>query len=125
MKYRKALHAPMIQAAADSDWDLARSIQVTPSTFEGDRDHVGVLIARSHPTGWFVSVRCRPGLPQSEIDDLQDFAARRSYLLFQQGPQAGSWTAATEGREWRSFVDSGARGQGVELPEILPAEWAA
>lgn len=125
MQYRKALHAPMIQEAADLDWDLARTIQVTPSAFEGEEDHAGVLIARPHATGWFVSARCRPDLPQQELDEFQDTAARRAYVLFQQGPEVGSWAQSTDGQEWRSFVDSGSRDQDEELPEVIPSEWAA
>ncbi len=121
MKFRKALHAPLIQAAADADWDMAQSIQITPSDFDGDRDHDGVLIARPHEAGWFISARCRPGLGAGDRKQLQKFVARSAYLLLQEGPHAGSWSQRDSDQEWRAYA--GHDGAGQE-PEVSPSQWA-
>ena len=125
MKFRKAMHAPMIQAAADLDWEMASSIQLTPSAFDGDEDHMGVLIARPHATGWFVSARCRPGLAGHELDQFRKFASHTAYLLFQEGPTTGSWVPSARAEEWQAFLDADTRDLAVQIPETIPSQWAA
>jgi hypothetical protein len=121
MKFRKAMHAPLIQAAADGDWEMAQSIQITPSEFEGEREHVGVLIARPHATGWFISARCRRGLHAGELKHFQNFVARSAYLLLQEGPRPGTWAQGHSEQEWRAYAGHDSAGQ---EPEVIPSQWA-
>jgi hypothetical protein len=75
----------------DEHWELARSIQLTPATGPLPPDHVGAVTARSHPAGWFVSARYRPGLSAAELVDFAEFVQVRTYLLLEQGPQPATW----------------------------------
>jgi len=123
MKFRKALHAPLIQAAADGDWEMARSIQVTPSDFDGESHHTGVLIARPHATGWFISARCRRGLRADELTRFKEFAARNAYLLLQEGPHTGPWAQGKSDQEWRAYSGLDTRDSVEQVPEVIPSQW--
>ena len=65
---------------------------------------MGVVIARPHATGWFVSARCRHGLDSAEVETFKDFVTARVYLLLQEGPRPGAWTRGESDEEWRTHA---------------------
>ncbi len=61
----------------------------------------GVLVARRHPTGWFVHAVRRDALPADRLRFFDELVTVRSYLLLTQGPQVPVWTL-TPGGSWCS-----------------------
>ncbi len=120
MKFRQAMHAPMIEAAAAADWELAKSVQITPADLGGE--HTGHVSARPNATGWFISARCRRGLDGRELAQFKDFVVHSVYLLLQQGPQAGVWTPGAVADEWRAHPHADLSAL-RELPAVLPPQW--
>lgn len=120
---RRTLYAPIVQADAELDWELANSIQITPTELDDEQHHVGVVIARPHATGWFVSARCRHGLDGDEVDIFKDFVAGRVYLLLQEGPQPGGWTRGESDEEWRAHAVVGIHDVPAEASDFVPSRW--
>lgn len=104
---------------ADPRWEVAASTQV----FSADRDTVvglvrecdseagdggldGVLIARSHPTGWFISAVRRADLPDEDLACFHEVVTVRTYLLLRQGPASRVWSPVPATDEWRSAIPS-------------------
>lgn len=96
-------------------WELAASIQLTPATETLDPQHFGVVTARPHPTGWFISARYRSGLSTAQVDDFAEFVRVRTYLLLTSGPDATTWQAD----------DGGTFYAWCERAETIPQEWLA
>ncbi len=105
--------------AADPRWELAASTQVFVSTREtvvrlvrevhaeaGERVLDGVLIARRHPTGWFLSALRCDDVPAHDRDHFRELVTVRSYLLLRDGPEPRLWGVAHVGHEWRSAATS-------------------
>ena len=117
---RRTLYAPIVQADAELDWEMANSIQITPAELGDEQHHLGVVIARPHATGWFVSARCRHGLDGAEVDTFKDFVTRRVYLLLQEGPKRDAWTAGSSGEEWHAHAVAGANDSGSKMSDTIP-----
>lgn len=77
---------------------LAQALDVPRS----DRSIDGVLVAKRHPTGWFVHAVRRDTLLPDQIPLFEELVTVRSYLLLAHGPQAPAWRAARVEGEWRS-----------------------
>lgn len=107
--------------AADPRWEVAASIQV----FAADRELVnelvvdldvdgetrgpaldGVLVARSHPTGWFLWALRRDDLAGQDLEHFRELVTVRAYLLLCRGPEAPLWTRGPGPGEWRSVAPS-------------------
>ena len=114
---RRTLYAPIVQADAELDWEMANSIQIIPTELDDEQHHVGVIIARPHATGWFVSARCRHGLDGAEVDTFKDFVAARVYLLLQEGPQPGAWAPGEPDEEWRAHAAVGIQDVSAQVPD--------
>ena len=102
---------------ADPLWDVAASVQVLPaSCFPADsyvgelverarRDgEYGVLVARRHPTGWFVQAVRRNDLSVEELATLRELVTVRAYLLLQNGPLAPVWSSDPLVGAWHSAL---------------------
>lgn len=100
----------------DDNWRLAESMQLTPAAVELPPEHHGVVTARSHPTGWFVSARYRPGLDAGELQDFAEFVRVRTYLLLEKGPQDSVWENIGDG-SWHAVCVASR----LELPEDIEA----
>lgn len=114
---------------ADPRWDVAASTQV----FSADLRTVvalvrevdaaaseamldGVLLARSHPTGWFLWAVRRDDLRGEDLAHFNELVTVRTYLLLRQGPVPRVWRATPGGHEWRSPAAS----LPAELPGMAP-----
>jgi hypothetical protein len=117
---RRTLYAPIVEADAELDWEMANSIQITPTDLGDEQQHVGVVIARPHATGWFVSARCRHGLGGAEVETFKDFVTARVYLLLQEGPRPGAWTRGESDDEWRTHAVVGTHDASRSRPGFRP-----
>jgi hypothetical protein len=88
--------------ATKDHWELARSIQITPAREPLPPSHQGVIVARRHPTGWFISARHAPELNDTERADFEQFVMVRAYLLLKEGPRPDLWKPADDGN-WRAY----------------------
>ena len=78
--------------------------EVDTNAREGPLD--GVLIARPHPTGWFLSAIRRDDLRDEDLPHFREVVTVRAYLLLRQGPVSRVWSPVPGVREWRSPVPS-------------------
>ena len=101
---RRTLYAPIVEADAELDWEMANSIQITPTELGDKQHHLGIVIARPHATGWFVSARCRHGLDGAEAGTFEQFVATQEYLLLQEGPTRGAWARGNSDEEWHAYA---------------------
>jgi hypothetical protein len=103
----------------DPLWKVAASTQVftadqrTVDRLAGEVDAVhrdapydGLLIARPHPTGWFVWAVRRDDLTDEDLGYLRELVVVRTYLLLRQGPGATVWSPIPGHAEWRSPAPS-------------------
>ena len=121
---RRSLYAPIVHADAELDWEMANSIQVTPAEPGGEQHHLGVVTARPHATGWFVSARCRHGLDRAEARTFKQFVATQVYWLLQEGPHRGAWTPGESDEEWRAHAVVGTAGAPAHVPDLASASAA-
>ncbi len=104
---------------ADPRWELAASTQVFVADHgtivslvrEVDQEASGggldgVLIARSHPTGWFLCAVRRDDLRGEDLSHFNELVTVRTYLLLREGPVPRVWRPAPGDREWRSAATS-------------------
>lgn len=101
----------------DENWDLASSVQLTPAAVELGPGELGVVIARTHPTGWFVSARYRPGLAVGDLEDFAEFVRVRVYLLLENGPTGSVWEPTRDQEAWRAVCTPSR----LEMPEEVEA----
>jgi hypothetical protein len=105
---------------SDPLWQVAASTQV----FAADRATVdiltrqveaedvdlvydGLLIARPHPTGWFLWAVRRDDLHQEALGHFRELVTVRAFVLLSQGPVPRLWTPMPVGHpEWRSPAPS-------------------
>jgi hypothetical protein len=66
----------------------------------------GVLVARRHPTGWFVWAVRRADLGYDEAAHFQEAVTVRAYLLLDGRAVQDVWHHLTHEDEWRSVVPS-------------------
>ena len=105
-------------------WQIAGDVQLT-RTEEDLHRYLGRVTARPHPTGWFISARCRTDLSPQETAELREVVVLRTYLLLTRGPQPGVWERAADG----SFVaHPGTRLEEMDpaglIPDTVPAGWS-
>jgi hypothetical protein len=104
---------------ADPLWEVAASTQVftiggaTVERLAREVDHGsvellhdGLLIARSHPTGWFVWAVRRDDLTGEDLDHFGELVVVRTYLLLRHGPVRTVWRPTPGRAEWRSLAAS-------------------
>jgi hypothetical protein len=87
---------------SDQIAELAQTIQVAPAREPLPSEQRGVVVARQHPTGWFISARYRPSLSAAEIDEFASFTEMQAHLLLESGPQDPSWQPDASGR-WLAY----------------------
>jgi hypothetical protein len=110
------------QREADHRWEIARSVQVAPAALDGRR-HLGVVVARPHATGWFLSARFRRGLHAQHIEQFTTFVRLRVYALLHEGPDDAGWARGETDGEWRAYAVPNSAGCVEGVPEIVPPEW--
>ncbi|MDT4984408.1 MAG: hypothetical protein QOF95_1898, partial [Pseudonocardiales bacterium] len=57
----------------DSRWAVAGGIELFADLDEPDRRQVGVVVARPHPTGWFLSAHFRPEMDSASVEHFAEF----------------------------------------------------
>lgn len=105
------------------EWDTARAVPLRTDPLHSHGDILGLVVARRHPTGWFLSARCRSGLAPADHENLREFITVRVYLLLRGGPTTGSW-AQTGPTEWLARFGKEDRVLDVHVPEVVPLGWA-
>jgi hypothetical protein len=100
----------------NDNWLLAESLQLTPANHPLGAGYHGIVTARPHPTGWFISARYRVDLAAGDLADFAEFARVRSYLLLENGPRKPAWELA-EDRSWRAAY----KPSSVNLPQDVEA----
>ncbi|MGA8248565.1 MAG: hypothetical protein WB797_16785 [Nocardioides sp.] len=108
---------------ADPRWELAATTQIfaadartivrlvreiDPGASGTELD--GILMARSHPTGWFLCAVRRDDLGGDDLGHFVELVTVRSYLLLRHGPVAHVWRPGPGDGEWRSPATSLAAG---------------
>jgi hypothetical protein len=88
--------------ATDEHWELARSIQITAADEPLPPNRHGMIVARRHPTGWFISARRAPDLNGADRAALERSVMVRAYLLLKEGPRPHLWNRADDG-SWRTY----------------------
>lgn len=88
--------------ATEEHWELARSIQITPTTETLPHGRHGVITIRQHAAGWFISARYPAELSDADRADFAQFVMVRTYLLLEQGPRPHLWESVADGC-WRSY----------------------
>jgi hypothetical protein len=83
--------APPRGAADDVAWAVAEGIQIGPGLFKND-ERIGVIVARPHPTGWFVSAHHRMGLGDAQMSKLRECVTLHVFSLLWRGPGEEPWT---------------------------------
>ena len=84
---------------ADSLWQVAASTPIFTAGWKtvvrlvrevdagaSERRLDGVLVARSHPTGWFLHAVRRDDLRGEDLDHFDELVTMRAYLLLRRGP---------------------------------------
>ena len=84
----------------DPAWAVAESVQLQERAEACCGDTLGRIAARRHPTGWFLTASCPPGLSAEERADLRHFVCVRIYLLLINGPEPGTWDRGASSGEW-------------------------
>ncbi len=102
---------------SEENWELACSIELTPSRDRLKSGCMGVVVAERHPTGWFISARFDPKLSPESVEDFAHFVVVRTYLLLEYGPQPGAWESDVVG-VWRAYCRTFSAGL-VNLPLIV------
>jgi hypothetical protein len=100
---------------ADPRWEVAAATQVFSAPREtvmtlvrevdakaSERGLDGVLIARPHPTGWFLHAVRRDDLRGEDLDHFNELVTVRTYLLLRHGPVPPMWSPVYADHEWRS-----------------------
>jgi len=103
-------------------WALAAAVEVVADLDEPDAGRIGVVVARPHPSGWFLSAHHRRDLPPEQAAHFAEFARVRCYLLLTQGPTAQTWQPGAGVDDWVawSVADDVAA---TPLPDAVPAHW--
>ncbi len=99
----------------DPRWDVASATQilvadpttVTSLAIESEppgpgAEVVGVVVARRHPTGWFLHAVRRDDLPEDQLAPFRESVTVRTFLLLTHGPEAPAWRPSPVEGEWRS-----------------------
>lgn len=73
------------------EWAIAANVPVAQHPCFQGNGIVGLVTARRHPTGWFVSAQLCQGTPPDDLLDFRHFVTVRVYLLLRYGPQVGVW----------------------------------
>jgi hypothetical protein len=101
-RWELAASTPVFGAAAETVVELVRDVD--PDASERGLD--GVLIARAHPTGWFLHAVRRDDLQGADLDHFHELVIVRIYLLLRKGPVPQVWSPLPGSHEWRSAAVS-------------------
>lgn len=106
------------QVTEHPEWAIAADLPVAQQHCSRDNAMLGLVSARRHPTGWFVSAQLRPGAPPDDVVDFRHFITVRVYLLLRYGPQVGVWSrdSSSDGEH----CQAGFRAEMPRLPREIP-----
>lgn len=102
--------------AEDPEWAIAMRVPIETSAVDVDGDIVGVVMARRHPTGWFISASRRTGMSKEEVADFGHFVSVRVYILLHCGPGVDTWASDVSSGQWRAYLRGEARPQAAHVP---------
>jgi|SRR5579875_421597 len=111
-------------------WALASAVEIFGNIFENsaapEREQhgvIGVVVARPHATGWFLSAHHRPDLDPDEVEHFAEFARVRCYLLLTAGPTAETWTPGPGDDDWLAWSLADQFEVAESVPDAVPADW--
>lgn len=107
----------------DPEWAMASGVPVLDDRLIAARHIVGLVEARRHPTGWFVSARYRRGTPSEEVLNFRHFVTVRVYLLLRLGPHVGVWDQDELGDVWQAQMGDETRLLPRLVPDGVPLDW--
>jgi len=95
---------PTTRCTEDPEWAIAMCVPLGPGAVDVDGGILGVVTARKHATGWFISASHRAGMSQEEIADFRHFVSVRVYLLLYYGPGVDTWAPEGSSGQWRAYL---------------------
>lgn len=104
------------RVAEDPEWAIAMSVPIEPDAVDVDGDIVGIVTARRHATGWFISASHRTGMSIEEVADFGHFVSVRVYILLHCGPGVDTWAPDGSTGRWRAYLLGEARTQTAHVP---------
>jgi hypothetical protein len=93
--------------SVDPEWAIATSVPIGCGAADTEADIVGVVTARRHATGWFISATRRAGISAEDVEDFAHFVTVRVYLLLHCGPGRGTWTSDGPQDQWHACLRAG------------------
>jgi hypothetical protein len=107
----------------DPRWHVVAGIELFADLGDADSNHRGVVRARPHPAGWFISAHHHPDITADELAHLAEFARVRAYLLSTAGPTVDTWTPSQGQDNWIAYWDVDALDVAVPIPDTVPTQW--
>lgn len=109
------------------EWELVNDIELFPDldvlagVQPSDRC-LGAVVARPHPTGWFLSAHHRHDLESEDLEHFAEFARVRALLLLTEGPRASTWQPFGD-TAWIAWSMDEHLDLIDEIPDAIPAGW--
>lgn len=95
---------PTTTCTEDPEWAIAMCVPIGPGAVDVDSGILGVVTARKHSTGWFISASHHAGMSHEEIADFRHFVSVRVYLLLYYGPGVDTWAPEGSNGRWRAYL---------------------
>ncbi len=109
--HAQQVRRPTTRVTEDPEWAIAMCVPLGPGAVDVDGDILGVVTARKHATGWFISASHHAGLSKEQIADFGHFVSVRVYLLLRYGPGVGTWVPEGSSGHWRAYLRDQRRAQ--------------
>ena len=119
---RPARTHPARGADIDELWDIARSVRVAPNAVGLQPTYLGVVVAREHPTGWFIRASFQDGLDSDDVALFKEFVTQRVYVLLHDGPCVDTWILSAKD-EWLAYCAADLGAEATEIPATVPPHW--
>jgi hypothetical protein len=97
-------------------------VDLAPSAVGLQQNYLGVVEARAHPTGWFISASFQDGLDRDDIALFKEFVTQRVYVLLHDGPRFDTWIPRAND-EWLAFCTADMGAEATEIPATVPPHW--
>ena len=107
----------------DHRWQLVADIELFADLGDPDPQRVGMVRARPHPTGWFLSGHHRADLAADEVANFAEFARVRAFLLLSQGPTVATWAPGPGSDDWIAWWVVPRLEAAEQVPDAVPADW--
>ncbi len=93
---------PQRSVALHPEWAIAVSVPISAYAAGSPGDTPGTVIARRHPTGWFIAASHGADMSAEDLADFRHFVCVRVYLLLRHGPRAAAWAHDEAREQWRA-----------------------